>query len=147
VLATDMSPSQYIVKVDRATGEPLSDPVEPADLLVHAHRDHHPVEIAAQFLASRLVQVTGNESLVKGGLKLAEAVGSRVATGVTRSARERNGSGARSGSHRKTRAPEPSATRPAAVVPKSTRVPLRSVTSQPEGSFRYRAKPPSIRAR
>ena len=74
----DMSPSQYIVKVERATGEPLSDPIDPADLLVHAHRDRHPVEIAAQFLASRLVQVTGNESLVRRGLGLVEAVGSRV---------------------------------------------------------------------
>jgi nucleoside-diphosphate-sugar epimerase len=73
-----MSPSRYIVKVDRATGEPLSDPIDPADLLVHAHRDHHPVEIAAQFLASRFIRVTGNERLVKRGLKLVEAVGSRV---------------------------------------------------------------------
>ena len=61
----DMSPGQYIVKVDRATGEPLGDPIEPSDLLVHAHRDRHPVEIAAQFLASRLIHVTGNERLVK----------------------------------------------------------------------------------
>jgi nucleoside-diphosphate-sugar epimerase len=73
-----MSPSRYIVKVDRATGEPLPGPIEPADLLVHAHRDHHPVEIAAQFLASRFIQVTGNERLVKRGLKAAEAIGSRV---------------------------------------------------------------------
>jgi hypothetical protein len=50
-----MSPGQYIVKVDRATGEPLSDSIEPSDLLVHAHRDRHPAEIAAQFLASRLI--------------------------------------------------------------------------------------------
>ena len=70
-----MSPSQYIVKVDRATGEPLPDPIDPADLLVHAHRDRHPVEIAAQFLASRLVQVTGNERLVRRGLGLLEAWG------------------------------------------------------------------------
>jgi nucleoside-diphosphate-sugar epimerase len=76
--AVDMSPSRYIVKVERATGEPLGDPIDPADLLVHAHRDRHPVEIAAQFLASRFIQVTGNESLVKRGLKLVEAVGSRV---------------------------------------------------------------------
>ena len=51
----DMSPSRYIVKVNRASGEPLSDPIDPADLLVHAHRDHHPVEIAVQFLASRFI--------------------------------------------------------------------------------------------
>jgi nucleoside-diphosphate-sugar epimerase len=73
-----MSPGQYIVKVDRATGEPLSDPIEPAELLVHAHRDRHPVEIAAQFLASRLIHVTGNEGLVKRGLKGVEWLGGRV---------------------------------------------------------------------
>ena len=67
--AVDMSPSQYIVKVERASGEPLADPIEPGELLVHAHRDHHPLEIAAQFLASRLIHVTGNESLVKKGLQ------------------------------------------------------------------------------
>ena len=76
--AVDMSPGQYIVKVDRATGEPLSDPIEPAELLVHAHRDRHPVEIAAQFLASRLISVTGNERLVKRGLKGIEWLGGRV---------------------------------------------------------------------
>ena len=70
------------MKVDRATGEPLSDPIDPADLLVHAHRDRHPAEIAAQFLASRFIQVTGNESLVKRGLKLVEATGSRVGRAV-----------------------------------------------------------------
>jgi nucleoside-diphosphate-sugar epimerase len=80
--AVDMSPARYIVKVDRATGQPLSDPIDPADLLVHAHRDHHPVEIAAQFLASRFIQVTGNESLVKRGLKALEAVGSHVSRTV-----------------------------------------------------------------
>ena len=73
--AVEMSPGEYIVKVDRATGEPLSDPIDPAELLVHAHRDRHPVEIAAQFLASRLIHLTGNESLVKQGLKGIERAG------------------------------------------------------------------------
>ena len=76
--AVDMSPGQYIVKVERASGEPLGDPIEPSDLLVHAHRDRHPVEIAAQFLASRLIHVTGNESLVKKGLKGIEFLGARL---------------------------------------------------------------------
>jgi len=76
--AIDMSPDRYIVKVDRATGEPLSDPIEPSELLVHAHRDRHPVEIAAQFLASRLIDVTGNEGLVKRGLRGIERLGARV---------------------------------------------------------------------
>ena len=78
----DMSPGQYIVKIDRASGEPQSDPIEPAELLVHAHRDRHPVEIAAQFVASRLVHVTGNESLVKKGLKGIEYLGARVGRAV-----------------------------------------------------------------
>src|SRR4029453_18594317 len=73
----DMSPAQYIVKVDRATGEPLSEAIEPSDLLVPAHRARHPVEIPAQFLASRLIHVTGNEGLVKLGLKGIERLGSR----------------------------------------------------------------------
>ncbi len=76
--SVDMSPDRYIVKVDKATGEPLTEPIEPSDLLVHAHRDHHPLEIAAQFLASRLIHVTGNESLVKKGLKGIERLGARV---------------------------------------------------------------------
>jgi nucleoside-diphosphate-sugar epimerase len=81
-----MSPGQYIVKVDRATGEPLSDPIEPHELLVHAHRDRHPIEISAQFLASRLIHLTGNEGLVKLGLKGVERLGStvgRTVAGVT----------------------------------------------------------------
>jgi nucleoside-diphosphate-sugar epimerase len=84
--AVDMSPSQYIVKVDRATGEVLPDPIDPAELLVHAHRDRHPVEIAAQYFASRLVGVTGNEGLVMRGLRLVESAGrgvGRLAANVT----------------------------------------------------------------
>jgi nucleoside-diphosphate-sugar epimerase len=76
--SVDMSPGQYIVKIDRASGEPQSDPIEPGELLVHAHRDRHPLEIAAQFLASRLVSVTGNESLVKRGLRGIESLGARL---------------------------------------------------------------------
>jgi nucleoside-diphosphate-sugar epimerase len=76
----DSSPSQYIVKVDRSSGEPLAEPVLPAELLVHAHRDQHPVEIAAQYLTSRLLRVTGNEALAKGGLRALEGLGARVAS-------------------------------------------------------------------
>jgi nucleoside-diphosphate-sugar epimerase len=78
----DTSPSRYVVKVDRATGEPIAGPIDPSDLLVHAHRDRHPVEIAAQFLASRVIQLTGNERLVKRGLRAVERIGSRVGTTV-----------------------------------------------------------------
>ena len=78
--AIDLSPSRYIVKVDRETNAELPDEIEPGELLVHAHRDHHPVEIAAQFLASRLVQVTGNEALVKRGLKALDRLGAGAAS-------------------------------------------------------------------
>jgi len=65
-----MSPSRYIVKVDRATGAELPDPIEPAELLVHAHRDKHPIEIAAQFLASRLIQVSPWAMCIFSSLKI-----------------------------------------------------------------------------
>jgi len=78
----DLSPSSYIVKVDRETGAELPDEIEPGELLVHAHRDHHPAEIAAQFLASRLIQITGNEALVKRGLRALDGLGARVASTV-----------------------------------------------------------------
>jgi nucleoside-diphosphate-sugar epimerase len=82
----DSAPGRYIERVDRATGEPVPGPIQPADLLVHAHRDRHPVEIAAQFLASRFIQVTGNERFVKPGLRALEALGSqggRAVGGIT----------------------------------------------------------------
>jgi len=78
----DMSPSRYIMKVDRATGAEVPGPIEPHELLVHAHRDNHPAEIAAQFAASRLIQVTGNEAFVKRGLKAVNRLGALVGEGV-----------------------------------------------------------------
>ena len=75
----ESSPSRYIAKIDRATGEEILRPVDPDELLVHAHRDRHPVELAAQFLASRAVQVTGKEALVLDGLRKVNTVGAWVA--------------------------------------------------------------------
>jgi nucleoside-diphosphate-sugar epimerase len=75
----DTSPGRYIARIDRATGTELRDDIEPAELLVHAHRDHHPIEIAAQYLASRLIEVTGNEALVKGALRTVDRLGGRLA--------------------------------------------------------------------
>jgi nucleoside-diphosphate-sugar epimerase len=79
-----MSPSLFIVKLDRASGQERHDPIEPAELLVHAHRDRHPVEIAAQFVASRLVRVTGNEALVTKGLRALNRLGARIGRAVGR---------------------------------------------------------------
>jgi nucleoside-diphosphate-sugar epimerase len=77
--ALDLSPSRYIARVERETGREIEGPIEPHELLVHAHRDNHPVEIATQFLASRFIQFTGNEALVKDGLKLLNRLGGLAA--------------------------------------------------------------------
>ncbi|MGH9885094.1 MAG: hypothetical protein ACREBE_06180, partial [bacterium] len=47
----DFSPSRYIAVIDRHTGKEVARPIDPDDLLVHAHRDQHPVEVAAQYVA------------------------------------------------------------------------------------------------
>ncbi len=52
----DTSPSRYIARVSRRTGKEIPGPISPEDLLVHAHRDNHPVEVLAQFLASRFLR-------------------------------------------------------------------------------------------
>ncbi len=80
----ESSPSRYIARVSLATGKEVLRPVDPDDLLVHAHRDKNPIDVTAQYLASRVIQWTGNEDAVKDGLrkvnllglKLAEALGS-----------------------------------------------------------------------
>ena len=64
-----MSPSRYIAKIERSSGRELPDPIDPAELLVHAHRDNHPADVAVQFLASRVVNLTGNEGLVQRGVR------------------------------------------------------------------------------
>ncbi len=80
----ESSPSRYIAKVSLASGKEVLRPIDPDELLVHAHRDKNPIDVSAQYLASRLIEWTGNESAVKDGLrkvnllgiKLAEALGS-----------------------------------------------------------------------
>ncbi len=78
----DRSPSRYIKKVDRQTGVELPGPIDPEELLVHAHRDNHPLQIAAQFAASRFIRVTGNEAFVQKGLKIVNRLGGLLGEGV-----------------------------------------------------------------
>ncbi|MET0556476.1 MAG: SDR family oxidoreductase, partial [Vicinamibacteria bacterium] len=78
----DASPARYIARVSRATGQELPGPIDPDELLVAAHRDHHPVEVAAQFLGNRLVQLTGREGAVGDGLRALNTVGSLLARGA-----------------------------------------------------------------
>lgn len=75
----DSSPTRYIARVSKATGREIAGTIEPDELLVHAHRDHHPVEVAAQIVASRLIRVTGQEGAVERGLRAINDVGARVA--------------------------------------------------------------------
>ena len=63
------SPERYILRVSRRDGQEMPGPIDPEELLVHHHRDNHPVEVAAQFLASRAIGLTGNEQLVRKGLR------------------------------------------------------------------------------
>jgi nucleoside-diphosphate-sugar epimerase len=75
----DSSPSRYIARVDRRTGREIEGPIDPAELLVHAHRDLHPAEVAAQFVAARLVVLTGRERAVETAVRTADKLGSFAA--------------------------------------------------------------------
>jgi nucleoside-diphosphate-sugar epimerase len=73
--APDNSPKHYILRLARESGEELPGPITPDDLLVHAHRDKHPLEIAAQFAASRFIQLTGQEGIAREGIRALNRVG------------------------------------------------------------------------
>jgi nucleoside-diphosphate-sugar epimerase len=75
----DSSPSQYIVRISRTTGEEIPGPIDPDELLVHAHRDKHPAEVMAQIMASRLLALTGNEARVGDLLRRMNAFGTKLA--------------------------------------------------------------------
>jgi len=78
-MAWESSPSRYIAKVSLATGREILRPIDPDDLLVHAHRDKNPIEVTAQFLASRAISWTGNEETVRDGLRRVNLLGLRLA--------------------------------------------------------------------
>jgi len=73
------SPSRYIAKISLVTGKEIPRPIDPDDLLVHAHRDKNPIEVTAAFLASRLVSITGNEESVQASLRKVNAFGEKIA--------------------------------------------------------------------
>lgn len=75
----DLSPNRYIEKVNRATGREIPGKIDPDDLLVHAHRDQHPIEVAAQVIASRFIRTTGKERAVERGLKAINEMAGRGA--------------------------------------------------------------------
>jgi nucleoside-diphosphate-sugar epimerase len=75
----DISPSRYIARISRLTGQEIPGEIDPDDLLVHAHRDQHPLEVAAQFAASRILQLTKKEDLVEQGLRAVNLLGNTAA--------------------------------------------------------------------
>jgi nucleoside-diphosphate-sugar epimerase len=77
--AVDDDPARYILRVDRRTSDEIPGPIDPDELLVHAHRDNHPVEVAASFMASRVLQFTRNEEVVRKGMRAVNTLGTQVA--------------------------------------------------------------------
>ncbi len=75
----ESSPSRYIAKISLVTGKEILRPIDPDELLVHAHRDKNPIELTAQFLASRLIQFTGNEDTVRDGMRKVNQLGLKLA--------------------------------------------------------------------
>ncbi len=75
----DFSPNRYIEKVNRATGREIPGPIDPDDLLVHAHRDQNPIEVVAQVIASSFIRTTGRERAVERGLKAINEMAGRGA--------------------------------------------------------------------
>ena len=78
----DLSPSRYIARVDPQSGREIPGSIDPEELLVHAHRDQHPAEVAAQFVASRVIGLTGKERVVRQGLRALTGLGHLLAGGV-----------------------------------------------------------------
>jgi nucleoside-diphosphate-sugar epimerase len=76
---SDLSPNRYIEKVNRATGREIPGRIDPDDLLVHAHRDQNPIEVAAQIVASGFIRTTGKERAVERGLKAINEMAGRGA--------------------------------------------------------------------
>jgi nucleoside-diphosphate-sugar epimerase len=66
--------------VSRKTGKEIPGPIDPDELLVHAWRDKHPLEVTAQFLASRAIQLTVREDRVRAGLKLLNTAAGKLAS-------------------------------------------------------------------
>jgi nucleoside-diphosphate-sugar epimerase len=76
----ELSPSRYIARVSARTGAEVRRPIDPEELLVHAHRDQHPFEVALQFLASRAIGLTASEARVRAGVKRINEFGATLAS-------------------------------------------------------------------
>src|SRR5258707_5985656 len=78
-MLSESSPSRYISKISLTTRKEVLRPIDPDELLVHAHRDKNPIDVTAQFVASRLISLTGNEAKVRESLRQINALGAKLA--------------------------------------------------------------------
>jgi nucleoside-diphosphate-sugar epimerase len=74
-MRAEAQPSRYIARVRLDDGTEIPGPIRPEELLVHAYRDRHPLELAAQYVASRVVGLTGREALGRDGLRRLSRLG------------------------------------------------------------------------
>lgn len=75
----EISPNRYLEKVSLATGDVLDVDILPKQLLVHHHRDYHPVDFQARRLMSRLVRKTGNEEAARQKMREIRQLGHKAA--------------------------------------------------------------------
>jgi nucleoside-diphosphate-sugar epimerase len=78
----DSNPAQYVKRVNAHTGQEIPGPIDPDELLIHSYRDRHPLEVTAQFLASRAIYLTGSEGVARQGLRVINTVGSLMAQAI-----------------------------------------------------------------
>ncbi len=76
---TDSSVSRYLQRVSLRTGREIPGPIAPEELLVQSHRDRHPVDVAVQFLASRIVALTGDDRAGWHRMRQINRIGRRLA--------------------------------------------------------------------
>jgi nucleoside-diphosphate-sugar epimerase len=74
----DADPSRYVEKISLTSGEVLSGPIRPEQLLVSSHRDYHVMDVQARMLMGMLVDATGDEDAVVGAMRNVRQVGSRA---------------------------------------------------------------------
>ncbi len=78
-LPPELEPKRYIEKVSLVSGEVLDHPILPKHLLVHNHRDYHPVDIHARHVMSRVVRETGDEEAARQRIRKRRRLGHRTA--------------------------------------------------------------------
>lgn len=78
----EFSPSRYIARISPRTGQEMRRPIDPDELLIGAHRDNHPLEVAVEYVANRAIALTGKTDLVRKAMRAVNDVGAFVAERV-----------------------------------------------------------------